>query len=145
MSDTPTSLYEGLFLISQSAAQDLDAALEHVRGILGRADAEIVGLQKWEERRLAYTIKGQRRGTYLISYFRAPHNKLTGLDRDCNLSDNILRAMFLRADHVGETELNMFKEGNFLFAKPEEPKAKDTGSDSDSDSSDDSDSDSNDD
>ncbi|MEX2215894.1 MAG: 30S ribosomal protein S6 [Phycisphaeraceae bacterium] len=119
MSDAPTSLYEGLFLISQSAAADLDGAMDHVRSILGRAEAEVIGLQKWEERRLAYPIKGQRRGTYLLSFFRAKHDKLTGLDRDCNLSDNILRSMFLRADHVGETELTMFKEGNFLFAKPE--------------------------
>jgi small subunit ribosomal protein S6 len=141
MSDVPTSLYESLFLISQSAAADLDGAMEHVRGILGRAEAEIIGVQKWEERRLAFPIKGQRRGTYLISYFRAPHNKLTSLDRDCNLSDNILRSMFLRADHVGEIELTMFKEGNFLFTKPEPVKEPAEGEASDDADSNDSDSD----
>ena len=32
------SLYEGLFLVSQNAATDLNAAIEHVKQILTRAD-----------------------------------------------------------------------------------------------------------
>jgi len=121
MSEPLKSLYEGLFLVSQTAAADLNAATEHIKGILARAEAEVVGLQKWDERRLAFPIKGQRRGTYFIAYFRAPHSKLVGLERDCNLSEQILRTLVLRADHFGEVEMEKFKNGIVVFAekKPE--------------------------
>ena len=49
MTDTPTSTYEGLFLFPQSAASDMQAAVDHVTSILDRADAEVIALSKWEE------------------------------------------------------------------------------------------------
>ncbi len=108
-------LYEGLFLLSQSAASDLNAATEHLKHILTRGEAEILVLRKWEERRLAYPIKGQKRGTYLIAYFHVPPQQLPNMERALNLSENILRSMILRADHVGEVELDMAKRGERLW------------------------------
>ena len=121
MSDSLSSLYEGLFLVSQTAATDVNVALDHLKGILARAEAEVIGLQKWDERRLAFPIKGQRRGTYFISYFRAPRSKIVGLERDCNLSELVLRSLFLRSDHLGEVEMDLFRKGivTFVEKKPE--------------------------
>lgn len=95
-----TRLYEGLFLFPQSAAADLGAAVEHVREILARSEAEIVSLVKWDERRLAYDIRGNKRGLYLLAYFRAPTGNLARIERDCNLSERLLRAMVLKAEHI---------------------------------------------
>ncbi len=130
MSDSLSSLYEGLFLVSQSAAVDLDAATAHIKGILARAEAEVIGLQKWDERRLAFPVKGQRRGTYFISYFKAPRTKLAALERDCNLSEQILRAMFLRSDHLGEVEMDLFRKGIVTFVE-KKPEAEGEGEKSD--------------
>jgi len=98
-------LYEGLFLVNQSNTPDLAAALDHVREILNRAEAEILVLAKWDDRKLAYSIKGQKRGLYLIRYFKARGAQIANIDRDCNLSEHILRALTIRAEHIGETEL----------------------------------------
>jgi len=103
-------LYEGLFLLHKQASVDLAAASDHVRGLLERADAEIIAFGKWEERKLAYAIDGQRRGTYLIALFHSTGEKNSELDRDCNLSEQVLRAMITRADHMGEIEINQVKE-----------------------------------
>lgn len=102
------SLYEGMFLLTQPAAGNLGDAVEHVKSLLDRAEADVLGLYKWDERKLAYTIKGQRRGVYLLTYFKIDGEKIQGLDRDCNLSEQVLRAMFVRTDHLGETEINEF-------------------------------------
>ena len=45
-------------------------------------------------------IKGNKRGVYFLAYFRVDPAKLTGLERDCNLSEQLLRSMVVRADHV---------------------------------------------
>ncbi|MGA1393153.1 MAG: 30S ribosomal protein S6 [Phycisphaerales bacterium] len=106
MSDTTTAdavrtrLYEGMFLFPQSAAADLGGAVEHVREILARGGAEIVSLVKWDERRLAYDIAGNKRGLYLLAYFRAPVNALARIERDCNLSEKLLRSLVLKAEHM---------------------------------------------
>ena len=87
-----TNIYEGLFLFPQAATANLQAAVDHVSEILRRADAEVVSLATWDERRLAYEIKGNKRGVYVLAYFRVDTEKLTGIERDCNLSEQILRA-----------------------------------------------------
>ncbi len=115
---SPTlSLYEGLFLINQQVTSgDLQAALDQVKDILDRAEAEIVVLRKWDERKLAYEIKGQKRGLFVLTYFRARPTMLANIERDCNLSDAVMRSLVIRADHVGETELDL--------AKREEPTSR---------------------
>jgi small subunit ribosomal protein S6 len=107
MAESSNRLYEGLFLMDQQAtAGDLNAALNTVQQILDRAEAEVLALRKWDERRLAYEINGQRRGLYLLALFRVPGQRIANMERDVNLSDEVLRVMFTRADHMGETEIN---------------------------------------
>ncbi len=97
--------YEGMFLFGQAAVADLGGAVEHVKEILARGHAEIVALRKWDERRLAYEIGGQKRGLYVLAYFKAPNDQLAHIERDCNLSEKIIRAMILRADHLSVEEM----------------------------------------
>ena len=52
----------------------------------------------WEERRLAYPIKGHRKGTYWLTYFRVDSSRLTELNRECILSESILRSLVLKVD-----------------------------------------------
>ncbi|MEM1356384.1 MAG: 30S ribosomal protein S6 [Planctomycetota bacterium] len=112
MADATPVLYEGLFLISQSAMSgDIEGAKAHVQEMLDRAEAEVLALNKWEERKLAYPIEGQKRGTFLISYFKARPTQIANIERDCNLSEQVLRVMFIRADHMGETELAAALDG----------------------------------
>ncbi|MCC5830711.1 MAG: 30S ribosomal protein S6 [Phycisphaeraceae bacterium] len=104
-------LYEGLFLLAQGAASDLNMATEHLNQIFERSQCEVVVLRKWDERRLAYSIKGQKRGVYFLAYFNAPPRQIANLERDVNLSEHLLRCMILRAEHIGEVELEMAKRG----------------------------------
>jgi small subunit ribosomal protein S6 len=94
-----------MFLIGQAAAADLAAVIEHLKEILSRAHAELVAMRKWDERRLAFEIKKQKRGLYILTYFKAPNTALKQIERDCNLSEQVLRVLILRADHYTEDEM----------------------------------------
>jgi small subunit ribosomal protein S6 len=76
--------------------------MELVRKTLAKADAEIVSIRKWDERALAYTIRRCDRGTYILTYFRADGQKIRDIERDVQLSDRIMRALILKADHITE-------------------------------------------
>jgi small subunit ribosomal protein S6 len=106
MAQQEPRLYEGMFLMSQQhMAGDLNAALETAQQILDRANAEVLSLRKWDERRLAYEIEGQKRGLFLLALFRAAPDQISQMERSVNLSEEIVRVMFTRADHMGETEI----------------------------------------
>ena len=122
MADSTPVLYEALFLVSQAAlASDSEGTVAHVKEMLDRAEAETLDLRQWDERKLAYPIDGQKRGTFLISYFKARPTQIANIERDCNLSEQVLRVMFVRADHMGEIELKLALEGK-SFAEEENKK-----------------------
>ncbi len=124
MADTDTThLYEGLFLISQGAiAGDPAAATQHVQDMLDRAEATTRVIHKWDERKLAYPIEGQKRGTFFLAYFDARPTQIANIERDCNLSETVLRVMMTRCDHMGEVEIERALAGEPLYQ--EEPAAE---------------------
>ncbi len=116
--------YEGLFLVRESkASDDFRAVLDHIRTLLERRGASIKKLEKWESRRLAYRIKGKKRGTYVLTKFEADPAEIAPLRRDASLSNIIMRAMVLREEHVG-TPLETEEEGRDKRRGPpkQEPK-----------------------
>ena len=100
--------YEGMFLFDPTFASDLEKAKQEVQRVLGRANAEISFLEKWDERKLAYEIKGRKRGCYLLSYFTCAGDRITGIERDVRISESILRALFRRADGVSPEHIERF-------------------------------------
>ncbi|MCP4374957.1 MAG: 30S ribosomal protein S6 [bacterium] len=101
MSNSKT--YEGMFLVQ--AGSDFHNASQPVNTVLERSDAEVLSIKPWEERRLAYEIKGFKRGLYILAYFRMDPANLTELHRDSELNEGILRMMILRRDKISDEEI----------------------------------------
>lgn len=97
--------YEGMFLFPQAVTADLAAASDHVRDSITRHGGEIVSLVKWDERRLAFDIKSNKRGVYFLAYFTAPTSAIAPIERDCTLSERMLRALIIRADHLSMEQM----------------------------------------
>ena len=97
--ETVKRLYEAMFLVdSGQAASEWDGIIGLIEGILKRADAEVVCLRKWSDRKLTYDIEHKGRGTYILCYFKADGRKISGIERDVRLSERIMRSLILSAD-----------------------------------------------
>jgi small subunit ribosomal protein S6 len=105
MSEKRRYTYEAMFLLSQATAADFGGAIAHINEVMQRGHATVLAMKKWDERRLAYEIKGQKRGVYILAYFSAPYDMLSHIERDCNLSEKIMRSLILRADHLTAEEI----------------------------------------
>ncbi len=88
-------LYEAMFLVDLAAEADWDKINAIIKKILEKAGAEIVSMEKWDERRLAYEIGGKNRGTYILCYFHADGQKIRQIERDAQLSESIMRVLIL--------------------------------------------------
>ncbi len=97
--------YEAMFLVSQSDAANLGSVVDHINEVLAKGSAELIAMRKWDERRLAFEINKQKRGTYLLAYFSADPANIMTIERASNLSETILRFMLLRADHLTREEM----------------------------------------
>ncbi len=99
-------LYEGMFLVdSGKAASDWDGVNAAIKKILDRAEAEIVSMRKWDDRRLAYDIRTTSRGTYMLCYFKAEGQKIQGIEKDVQLSENVIRVLILSTDQMTKEDI----------------------------------------
>ena len=109
MAEQPLHLYEAMFLVEPDVATDWEAAKGMVQTIMDRAKAKLLACRLWDERRLAYAISKHKRAVYILCYFQANGSAISGIERDVQLSEHLLRVLVLRADHVTDEELERIK------------------------------------
>jgi small subunit ribosomal protein S6 len=93
-------LYEAMFLVDSAQAADWDATIATLKDVLKRADAEIVSIRKWDDRRLAYEIDRKNRGMYILCYFRADGEKIQEVEKAVQLSERVMRVLILSAEQM---------------------------------------------
>ena len=93
------NVYEGLFILdSDKYAKNANEVSGLITKYIEQVGGELLVSRLWEERRLTYPIKGHRRGTYWLTYFKVDTQKLKELNRQCQIADSILRFLFLQVD-----------------------------------------------
>ena len=65
--------------------------------------AKILSSRRWDERRLAYTIRGQHRGTYLLFYFACDTQALAAIRRDMQFNEAVMRSLLIECAEVPQT------------------------------------------
>jgi small subunit ribosomal protein S6 len=93
------NVYEGLFLLDASRySRDPSGVAGQIDKFIEKQGGTILASRMWDERRLAYPIKGQRKGAYWLTYFRLEGTHIASLTEECQRDDNILRQLFTSVD-----------------------------------------------
>lgn len=102
----PVTHYECLFLLDTAkAAGNVDNAKAQLHATLEKYGAEILASRPWDDRRLAYPIKGHKKGLYFLIFFKADSLKITEMEHDFRLSELVLRHMVSHIDPKWVTEM----------------------------------------
>ena len=102
----PVNSYECLFLLDPTkTASDMDGVKGQLHGTLEKHGAEILASRKWDDRKLAYPIKGHKKGVYYLTYFKAESKRISELEHDFRLSEVILRHMVSAIDPKWDEEM----------------------------------------
>lgn len=118
------NVYECLFIFdSNRYARDPNKVAAAIPAMVEELNGEVLANRLWNEQRLAYPIKGQRKGTYWLTYFRLESERVTEFNRACRLNDNILRNLTLKVDPRLVDALVSHAQGT-PAAPPAEPEKK---------------------
>lgn len=92
-------VYEGMFILDPSKySRDPAGATQQVSDIITQHGGTILAARLWDERKLAYPIKGHKKGVYWLTYFRMEGPNIAALERQCEITDDIIRKLVLRVD-----------------------------------------------
>ena len=92
------SNYEVTFIIDPTLDDEKkDAAIERVKEVIS-SEGEVVNVDVWGMRKLAYPIQKQNDGYYAVIEFKAEPTLPQELDRRLKISDDFIRHIIINKD-----------------------------------------------
>lgn len=109
-------------VISDEQVKDM---VSRVTNYVSENGGDIIEVDEWGARRLAYPIQKKRNGYYVNMYFNAPGDIIPRLERSLEIDDNILRYLTLRMDpkmvrHYEQSKTQQRTAAAVVEAAPEE-------------------------
>lgn len=92
-------LYESTYIVNAVLEDaEIDTIVDRIVEFLGQHEAQILEMNKWGRRRLAYPIKKKYNGYYVYLVFEAPAEAIPQLERFYILEENIMRHLTVQLD-----------------------------------------------
>jgi small subunit ribosomal protein S6 len=96
---TDMALYEHLLIARQDiSAQAVDALATHLKTIVEGEGGKVEKHEYWGLRGLAYRIKKNRKGHYVLLNINAPSNAVVELERQLKINEDVLRYITVKVD-----------------------------------------------
>ncbi|HXB52711.1 MAG TPA: 30S ribosomal protein S6 [Rhizomicrobium sp.] len=93
------ALYEHLLIARQDiSAQAVDALATHLKTIVEGEGGKIEKQEYWGLRGLAYRIKKNRKGHYVLLNINAPSAAVIELERQLKINEDVLRYITVKVD-----------------------------------------------
>lgn len=116
-------IYEIMYLLDNNTVRaGWKEAKAAMVALLEKHGGKALSARRWEERKLAYSIRQRRRGTYLLAYAEIDPAGVAGLRRELDLTESVLRYLILSTESVPAAELELTRvESSSDFVVPAPP------------------------
>jgi len=94
-----TNAYESSVIINAALDDEqIEGVVSRLQEYIINLGGEIIEIDKWGRKRLAYMVNKSKIGYYAIYRFYAPSNVIAKLERSYTLDENILRFLTIQLD-----------------------------------------------
>src|ERR1700753_1720988 len=98
------ALYEHLLIARQDiSAQQVDALATHLKTILESEGGKVEKQEYWGLRGLAYRIKKNRKGHYVLLNINAPAKAVQELERQLKINEDVLRYITVKVEQFEQS------------------------------------------
>lgn len=103
--------YESVVIINAALEDDqIEATISNIQSHITSHGGEVLDLDKWGRKRLAYPIQKAKSGYYLVTRFEAPTELISTLERSYRLDENIIRYLTITLDKFALEAIEKQKE-----------------------------------
>jgi len=91
--------YEMVFIIHPEIdGDDVEDVINDVKDLIGRNDGEVTKVEPRGLRKLAYPIKNQQEGRYVLMEFDLEPQNVSEIERVLKLTEPVIRHMIIRLE-----------------------------------------------
>jgi len=90
-------VYEATYILDPTLEEEqLTQMQEKFSEMVTKSGGEIVNMENWGKRRLAYEVKGKNEGVYIVMRFNSETKTAESLRRDFRLADEVLKMIIIK-------------------------------------------------
>jgi len=112
--------YETIFVVKSGLTDDEATKLiEKVREVIPRSDGEVLALENWGRRKMAYEVRREKRGIYAIVHYKGGGVTIGAVERLLRLDEAVLKYITVKIgkDQIGKT--TQIQEEKFSYRSRE--------------------------
>ncbi len=96
--------YEVLYIVRADLDDEkVQDAVKRVNTLIGRSGGTAVRTNLWGKRKLAYEVKHQKEGAYVLQDFQLDPNRVPELDAGLKITEEVLRHLIVRKPEKAAT------------------------------------------
>lgn len=96
-------LYESVFIARQDvSAPQVDTLCDEITAILAERGGTVSKREYWGLRNIAYRVKKNRKGHYVLFNIEAPADAIKEMERQMSINEDVLRYLTIRVDELEE-------------------------------------------
>src|SRR3970282_1392396 len=104
------ALYEHMLIARQDiSAQQVDALATHLKTIVENEGGKVEKQEYWGLRNLAYKIKKNRKGHYVLLNIDGPSSAVLEMERNMRLNEDVIRYLTVRVDELEKEDSIMLR------------------------------------
>ncbi len=89
--------YETIFIMDPDLEEEqTQSVIEKVKGIITQTNGEILKVEDWGKRKLAYEVKKKSKGHYILIHFSGSPALLSELERNFRVMDSVIKFQSVR-------------------------------------------------
>lgn len=91
--------YEVIVIVEPALTEDAcEAEIGAIREVVAKKGGEVLEVQKWGKKRLAYEVKKRREGQYVLMKVSSAGDVVADLERHFRITEVILKGVVVRAE-----------------------------------------------
>lgn len=97
--------YETIFIAHPDLVEEeVKALIDRMKGIIENLNGQLIKVEEWGRKKLAYKLKKLTKGYYVLIRFLGNSEILVEIERNLRLSDGVLKYQSIRLDKEASEE-----------------------------------------
>lgn len=93
------NIYENIIILNASLTdEEIEAAAVKIKALITNSDGEILKVDSWGRKKLAYEIKKHKKGFYLLLIFKSAPSVIKKLEDYYKVFDPVIKFMVIKLD-----------------------------------------------
>jgi small subunit ribosomal protein S6 len=114
------NIYESMIILNAAISdEEADAAVTRIKDLITGQGGEVLKVDVWGRRKLSYEIKKQKKGLYVLLFYKAPASTIRKLEELFKVFDTVVKYIIFR---LGRKQVQNLEKAEPATETPAEQK-----------------------